>query len=194
LDEASIKVSSRSDGPVPSIDIREETPMSEESPESSLPRRRTVLKTLALSAVALVAAGGGLFYLFPGLRKWVGLGGGSPFQPVAAIDSLPKGQWKLVSFDVVEYSGMSINRTRRTAWVSRGEQPDAITVLSPVCPHAGCQINWKPDKTAFVCPCHGGTFDSDGNLKSGPPKRSMDTLAFRVEEGQLLISWPNPTV
>jgi len=160
-----------------------------ENPSEPAASRRRILKWASGCATFVVAAVAGLDYFFPRLRRWVGLGGGYPFQPVAAVDSLPTGKWKLVSFDVDENDGGKKVRRKHSAWVRRGDGPNAIDVLSPVCPHAGCQVIWRPEKSSFVCPCHGGTFDADGRLKSGPPRQSLDTLDFRVEAGQLLVSW-----
>ena len=49
-----------------------------------------------------------------------------------------------------------------------------IEVLSSICPHLGCPLNWHPDHAEFVCPCHGGVFDAHGRHVAGPPPRSMD--------------------
>jgi Rieske Fe-S protein len=162
--------------------------MSTNSAEQSSGRRR-VLRSIAGVVAGLVLAFFGLDSFFPRWRKWIAFGPRNPYQPVTAMESLPAGQWKLLSFDVIEQGGDKKIRSKRSVWVRRGNQPEAISVLSPVCPHNGCQINWRPEKSAFVCPCHGGTFDADGKLKSGPPKRSMDPLDFRVEAGQLLVRW-----
>ena len=37
------------------------------------------------------------------------------------------------------------------------------------CTHNGCNINYNPSAGNFICPCHGGTFDTNGNVTGGPP-------------------------
>ena len=37
------------------------------------------------------------------------------------------------------------------------------------CTHNGCNINYNSGANNFVCPCHGGTFDTNGNVTGGPP-------------------------
>jgi menaquinol-cytochrome c reductase iron-sulfur subunit len=62
-----------------------------------------------------------------------------------------------------------------------------LKVLSSVCPHLGCAVRWIDDKDRFICPCHGGTFTSTGTYVSGPPRRSMDELDSKVEDGVLKV-------
>jgi cytochrome b6-f complex iron-sulfur subunit len=40
--------------------------------------------------------------------------------------------------------------------------------LSLICTHNGCTVSYSPSR-AFVCPCHGGTYDVNGNVTGGPP-------------------------
>lgn len=60
-----------------------------------------------------------------------------------------------------------------------------LIVLSAVCPHLGCTLPWVDKEKKFICPCHQGTFESDGKLVSGPPPRGMDRLETRIENGTL---------
>jgi menaquinol-cytochrome c reductase iron-sulfur subunit len=135
---------------------------------------------LAAPAVAYVTA--------PLWRKRTAGGSGPDFSDAGALADLPVGEWRPVTVDVVRRDGWETTRTRRTAWVRRsGEQ--AVTVLSPICPHLGCPINWSVDRGQFVCPCHRGVFDGDGALVSGPPPRRMDALEWEVRSGRLYIRW-----
>ena len=62
-----------------------------------------------------------------------------------------------------------------------------LKVLSSVCPHLGCAVRWVGKQDEFVCPCHGGTFKSTGEYVSGPPRRGMDELESKVEDGVLKV-------
>lgn len=55
--------------------------------------------------------------------------------------------------------------------------PEGFRVLSNVCPHLGCRVHWKPEEGQFVCPCHMGIFDADGQAVSGPPAEAKQRLA-----------------
>ena len=41
--------------------------------------------------------------------------------------------------------------------------------LSLTCTHNGCTVNYLGPSRGFQCPCHGGTFDPNGNVTGGPP-------------------------
>jgi cytochrome b6-f complex iron-sulfur subunit len=59
--------------------------------------------------------------------------------------------------------------------------------LSRVCTHLGCLVNYDKAKQIFICPCHGGTFDQDGNVISGPPPLPLPRYAVRVTDGDIVI-------
>jgi menaquinol-cytochrome c reductase iron-sulfur subunit len=118
--------------------------------------------------------------------------GGAGFVDVGPVADLPAGEWGLRTLEVVQDDGWKQTRARRSVWVRReGVGDRGITVLSPLCPHLGCPINWHPDKAQFDCPCHGGTFAADGRHVSGPPPRAMDPLEFEVRAGRLWVRWPD---
>jgi cytochrome b6-f complex iron-sulfur subunit len=41
--------------------------------------------------------------------------------------------------------------------------------LSLICTHAGCLVSFNSGAQQFDCPCHGGRYDINGNVLSGPP-------------------------
>ena len=70
--------------------------------------------------------------------------------------------------------------------------------FSLVCTHLGCVVRWRPDEARktdsrgknigrFACPCHGGVFDSEGEVVSGPPPRPLERLEVRERNGQVFI-------
>ncbi len=60
-------------------------------------------------------------------------------------------------------------------------------VFSRVCTHLGCLVKYYPDKQQFICPCHAGTFNLEGNVVSGPPPRPLPKFSVRVEGNNLMI-------
>jgi Rieske Fe-S protein len=60
---------------------------------------------------------------------------------------------------------------------------DTIRALSATCTHARCAVSWQAQSRQFRCPCHHGTFDSQGFVLSGPPPRALDELQIVVENG-----------
>ena len=112
------------------------------------------------------------------------------FQDLGPVEELQIGAWQLIPLTLAAQDGWQERRVRHAVWVrcgGRGE--NQITVLSSICPHLGCLVNWQSDQGQFVCPCHGGTFHSSGQCVAGPPPRSMDRLEHKVRDGRLLVRW-----
>lgn len=123
------------------------------------------------------------FVLYPLYTKT----GGIDWSDIATVEELPSGQTpvrKTVTFaqrdgwrQVVSAQSVYVNRT------GNGQ----FTVLSAICPHMGCSVSWQAGLDRFVCPCHGGEFQADGQRISGPPPRGMDQLPTRVKDGKLQV-------
>jgi menaquinol-cytochrome c reductase iron-sulfur subunit len=64
-----------------------------------------------------------------------------------------------------------------------------LRVLSDVCPHLGCSVQWQDARNSFVCPCHSATFEANGARTGGPSPRGLDTLDTKVQDGRLLVRY-----
>jgi cytochrome b6-f complex iron-sulfur subunit len=53
-------------------------------------------------------------------------------------------------------------------------------VLSRVCTHLGCLVNFNQARQLLICPCHGGTYDLDGNVIAGPPPLPLPKFPFKI--------------
>jgi len=64
------------------------------------------------------------------------------------------------------------------------EVQDTLNVLSSSCAHLGCPVRWlvKEDGGEFLCPCHGGIYDINGDYVGGPPPRGMYRFTSEVRE------------
>ncbi len=56
-----------------------------------------------------------------------------------------------------------------------------------VCTHLGCIPKYSGDKKEFVCPCHGGVFNSSGVNMSGPPPRPMSIPPFDINGTRIVF-------
>jgi Rieske Fe-S protein len=66
-------------------------------------------------------------------------------------------------------------------------QDGKLFALSSICTHRHCLLGVEPDGS-FLCPCHGSTFNPDGQVTHGPAKRSLPTLAsFINKNGELIV-------
>jgi len=44
-----------------------------------------------------------------------------------------------------------------------------VTALNPVCTHTKCIVHFNRTEQSWDCPCHGGRFDLEGKVVTGPP-------------------------
>src|SRR5216683_2335136 len=115
------------------------------------------ITNVLMALIALLLAIPALsYFLAPLWRRGGEEEGGPLFQDVGPLSDIPAGTWTLRTLEFVQADGWKKTRTRHSVWVRRqGEGEKGITVLSPICPHLGCPINWHTDQSQFVCPCHG---------------------------------------
>lgn len=123
-----------------------------------------------LYPVSVVGAGG----------TWSSLGPSSQFASITAPVS------RLVT--VKQNDGWLESQSNKAVYIIKDAQ-GRVEVLTAVCPHLGCTVQWSADRHQFLCPCHGSVFASDGARISGPTPRGMDSLPIRVESGQLMVRY-----
>ena len=75
-----------------------------------------------------------------------------------------------------------------TKWVIKQSEAE-VTVFSPICTHLGCHYDWYSQAKKFICPCHGSVFSMEGKVLGGPAPRALDTLPYKIENGDLYIQW-----
>ncbi len=65
-----------------------------------------------------------------------------------------------------------------------------IRAYSGICTHLGCVVRWHTESNQFICPCHHGIYDIEGNVVSGPPPRPLNAFEVVVKNDPgLLWSW-----
>lgn len=96
-------------------------------------------------------------------------------------DELPRRGVRRVEFDVKLKDRVSTNR----AFIAVNDY--GLTAYSPVCTHLGCLVNWDSFRNEFICPCHGGRFDINGNLVGGPPPKPLTRLPLEIKDGKVYI-------
>ena len=76
--------------------------------------------------------------------------------------------------------GRTVNITRRG---TTGTAADFIA-LSSTCPHLGCQVRWEGQNNRYFCPCHNGTFDTDGQGHGRTARRRRPVAAALRADGR----------
>ena len=159
-----------------------------------IPERRRFLSATTAGLMALMTGlifAPVLAFVTNPLRKRAGAGSaGDEYADAGAVDAIPVGSWTLRPIEIVRQDGWDKTKQSRSVWVLvSGTGASDVKVLSPICPHLGCPVAWQPASSQFRCPCHGGTFTTDGTLVSGPPPRGMDTLDYQIRDGHLWVRW-----
>ena len=104
----------------------------------------------------------------------------------ASLSGLAENAPTQIALRVVREDGYSQIIERRVVFlVKTGDA--AVTALDPTCTHLGCRVSWDAEARELRCPCHGGTFDRSGAVKSGPPPAPLATLATRIESDQVMV-------
>jgi Rieske Fe-S protein len=124
-----------------------------------------------------------------------------PQQQAAAAGSTNPAQWTEVA-PLSELKGdaplvRKVSVRHDAGWSSRLEehtvfvlpQQNNTRVVSAVCPHEGCEVEWRAEERSFLCPCHDSRFNADGVPTSGPAVRNLDELPAQVENGVLKIRY-----
>jgi Rieske Fe-S protein len=107
--------------------------------------------------------------------------------PLGPLDKIPVGVPTPFSFTRSKVTGWEETVNSYGVYVIRSED-NQVRVLSNVCTHLACRVTWRDDLKEYVCPCHDGRFDVDGNVTNGPPPRPLDLYDTKIDEsGNLLI-------
>lgn len=62
-------------------------------------------------------------------------------------------------------------------------QYNQVVAVSTRCMHLGCPVRFIEAASRFLCPCHGGVYDFQGQRVGGPPVRPLDRFDTRIRNG-----------
>lgn len=60
---------------------------------------------------------------------------------------------------------------------------DSLIGMWNRCTHLGCPVAYSAGGDNYVCPCHGGAYDSLGRVTGGPPVRPFDRFDIKLTRG-----------
>ncbi len=155
-----------------------------ENQNSQISRRRFLgflvggVGGLVAAAVAVPIIG---YFFSPGFRKSATL-----VTPIGNTSDIPIGVPTKVNYEQRVRQGWYITTLSKDTWVLTFDGKN-FTAYDPKCTHLNCPYYWDPDKKEFLCPCHGGRFDINGNVLGGPPPRPLDKLNLEIQNGQILV-------
>ena len=135
--------------------------------------------TVISAVVGLPAIG---YVVSPALKK----GGGDEWITLGPMSALEPGVPTPFSFSVNREVAWRRARINRTVYAIT-EDGLNVAVFSDACTHLSCKVHWEEGRSAFVCPCHDGVFDKQGNVVSGPPPEPLHHFQTQIENDQLMI-------
>jgi Rieske Fe-S protein len=71
-------------------------------------------------------------------------------------------------------------------------QPTAgkFIAFSGSCTHACCSVSFDANGKGFTCPCHGSTYDLNGNVTGGPAPSALPKLEVCFDECGVYVTLP----
>jgi menaquinol-cytochrome c reductase iron-sulfur subunit len=125
---------------------------------------------------------------------------------VGPIDDFPEGKYVVATFMRDPKQG---EISRFTTFIRNNGSvagKPSFTCIANRCAHLGCPVQpggplFEDQKktfghvtlipalpaAGFICPCHGGSYDQEGNRIAGPPVRALDRYEFFIRNGRLWL-------
>lgn len=108
--------------------------------------------------------------------------------PLGRLDGYPLDLPTLFSYTRTKINGWEKTVSSFGAYVWRsGSGSSDVVVYSNMCTHLSCRVTWKDDSSVYLCPCHDGRFNKEGQIVTGPPPQPLYQYETKVEEGTLFI-------
>jgi cytochrome b6-f complex iron-sulfur subunit len=97
---------------------------------------------------------------------------------------LPRAEWNLWpgTSKLIRYGPIP-------ALLIRTPNPDStLRIFVALCTHFDCIVGYRQTENRICCACHGGIYDVDGAVLSGPPPRPLQRFHFRLKRSELWIA------
>ena len=108
--------------------------------------------------------------------------------PAGTLDNYPVNEPTLFNFTRTTVNGWERTVNSYGVYIVRkSETGNDVVAFSNVCTHLACRVNWNDQDQEYICPCHDGKFNINGNVVAGPPPRPLDRYETKVEDGNLSL-------
>lgn len=101
---------------------------------------------------------------------------GGEFKPADTIPALDKAGFLKANLD-----------SKSIVIIRDPDNKTKILALGSVCPHKGCQVDWKEGEKKFVCPCHGSKFAPNGKVLEGPASKPLPVYPVKLDGSTILV-------
>ena len=109
---------------------------------------------------------------------------------LGSSEKLADGVPHLIKAKFKDFEGNIVETEKVFArWVKINSLSGRWIVVSAICQHLKCKVEFFPDAARFICPCHGSEYDINGNMQNGPTKRDLPDYTDQVvvEDGVLML-------
>ena len=138
-------------------------------------RRRALARFVSIGLTAISAGLAGLVGLVASPRT---ASTGRRWKKAASIFDLPAGEPYTAVLAERHADGWMETRKQTVVFIEK--DGDTYRGLSATCTHLGCRVKWNTDKKQYLCPCHGGVYDRQGNVVAGPPPHPLTRINVRL--------------
>lgn len=147
-------------------------------------RRRFLVRAIVIVQAAI---GGALTYIFGSVVLGRSFSAQEPtWLAAASLGDLKDGEPTPVTLRITRQDGYRQVVDRRVVYLSR-DAAGGVRALDSTCTHLGCRTRYDDEAKQFVCPCHGGAYDTEGKVVAGPPPQPLRRLDARVEAGHVVV-------
>jgi succinate dehydrogenase / fumarate reductase iron-sulfur subunit len=153
--------------------------------DEPLVNRRNFLRNVVIGGAGIILAGIlGIFSMVlfrKQARGWV-----NKWTEIKNFPELIPGRPVEVIYNKQKWEKGILKSYPRRSYIVLNESGE-ISAIDPTCTHLGCICYWDESIRMFLCPCHGGAFDINGNVTLGPPPKPLERLDVEVTGNRLYI-------
>jgi cytochrome b6-f complex iron-sulfur subunit len=83
-------------------------------------------------------------------------------------------------------------QTKGVAVLRSPGNPNKLIAVNPKCTHQGCDVKWTAADKKYACPCHGASFDANGEVLNGPATKPLAAYSAKIVGTQVLVAISAP--
>lgn len=103
----------------------------------------------------------------------------------AGSDAEPAGPMTIKVAELPLNRRIRLEQDGRAVEVVRTEA--GVTARSLLCTHQGCNVRWIEEEQIYLCPCHDGKFNAEGQPIYGPPRDALRRLTVTMTPTEAVI-------
>jgi menaquinol-cytochrome c reductase iron-sulfur subunit len=115
------------------------------------------------------------------------------WQTIGPVDDFPDDTY--IPRVISETSGIGevgnttvyVRRRNKSKDEDKPDRYNQVIAISTRCMHLGCPVRFVRAAGRFICPCHGGVYDFQGQRTGGPPVRPLDRFYTRTRNGKVEV-------